>query len=109
MYRMNIKPMSVNEAWQGRRYRSKKYVQYCTNLLLLLPKLTVPKNNLEINFIFGITAISDIDNPLKLILDIFQKKYKFDDKQIMKLTVEKKIVKQGQEFFLFDIKPYILK
>ena len=83
MYRVDIKPMSVNEAWQGRRYRSKKYVQYCANLLLMLPRLTVPKTNLEINFIFGITAISDIDNPLKLILDIFQKKYNFDFKVVL--------------------------
>jgi Holliday junction resolvase RusA-like endonuclease len=108
MIRINIKPMSVNDAWKGRRFKTKKYTDYSKTLLMILPKVSVPNTQLEINFIFGISSCSDIDNPLKLIIDIFQKKYKFDDKKIMKLIVQKNIVKKGQEYFMFDIKPYIL-
>lgn len=107
MYRVNLKPMSVNDAWQGRRFKTKNYYKYCKDLSFVLPKIKVNDGSLEIHFIFGITSCSDIDNPIKLIIDIFQKKYHFDDKNVMKLIVEKKIVKKGSEYFEFKIIPYL--
>ncbi len=106
MIKIDLKPMSVNHAWQGKQFRTKAYLEYTKKLFLVLPKMAVSKNKLEINFIFGISSNSDIDNPLKCLIDIFQKKYHFDDKDVMKLTVEKEIVKQGQEYFMFEIKEY---
>jgi Holliday junction resolvase RusA-like endonuclease len=106
MNRLKIKPLSVNDAWQGRRYKTKKYKMYEIELFYKLPKLSIPDGKLQISFVFGISSISDIDNPLKLLIDIFQKKYKFDDKRIYKLLVEKISVKSGQEFFEFEIKKY---
>jgi Holliday junction resolvase RusA-like endonuclease len=103
MIRIDLKPMSVNDAWQGRRYKTKKYTKYSKDLFFILPKLQVPQTKLEIHFVLGITSCADIDNPLKLLIDIFQAKYKFDDKRIMKLVVEKKIVKSGKEYFEFEI------
>ena len=104
MIRIDLKPMSVNHAWQGKQYRTKAYLDYTRKLFIMLPKLIIPKTKLQIHFIFGISSNSDIDNPLKCLIDIFQKKYHFNDKDIMKLTVEKNIVKPGSEYFLFDIK-----
>ena len=43
MVHIDIKPLSVNEAWQGRRYKTPKYKQYQETLLWLLPKIKIPK------------------------------------------------------------------
>lgn len=48
-------------------------------------------------------TLSDIDNPTKLILDILQKRYGFNDKMIYELNLKKEIVKKGKEYFSFCI------
>jgi len=47
---------------------------------------------------------SDIDNIVKPFVDILQKKYKFNDKHIYKMTVEKFIVDKGNEYIEFYMK-----
>jgi Holliday junction resolvase RusA-like endonuclease len=47
---------------------------------------------------------SDIDNPVKPILDIMQKKYNFNDSDIYALNLKKSIVSKGNEFIEFEIK-----
>lgn len=103
MIRIKIKPMSVNQAWRGRRFKTKEYKVYENNLFYLLPKLDIPKTRLRIEFIFGITHIADLDNPSKLILDIFQKKYGFDDNMIYEMNIKKVLVKRNSEYFDFKI------
>jgi Holliday junction resolvase RusA-like endonuclease len=99
-----IQPLSVNEAWQGRRFKSKKYKAYEIELFYLLPALDIPKGDLSIEIEFGFSnAAKDIDNPIKPFLDILQKRYTFDDKQIYKLSVIKKIVRKGKEYIAFKI------
>jgi Holliday junction resolvase RusA-like endonuclease len=46
---------------------------------------------------------SDIDNPIKLISDILQKRYGINDKDIYELVVKKVIVAKGREYFEFNI------
>lgn len=101
--------MSVNDAWQGRRYKTKNYIQYTKTLLTILPNIKVPVGKIEVHFVFAISCNSDIDNPLKLIIDVFGRKYNFNDKNIMKLIVEKINIKKGKEYFEFKIIPYIWK
>ena len=48
---------------------------------------------------------NDIDNAVKPILDILQKKYKFNDKDVYELHVFKVMVKKGEEFWQFDVRP----
>jgi Holliday junction resolvase RusA-like endonuclease len=72
---LDIKPLSVNEAWQGRRYKTDKYKSYEKEVLFLLPKAKelIPEMiALDIHFGFK-NVMSDIDNPAKLIIDILQK------------------------------------
>jgi len=106
MIRVNIKPLSVNEAWQGKRFKTDKYIKYERDLLLLLPKMELPIGGyfkLDINF--GVSNMSsDIDNPLKPFIDVLQKKYKFNDRNIVMLNVVKQKVKKGNEFIEFQIK-----
>ena len=96
------KPMSVNTAWQGKRFKTKGYKKYERDVLLLLPKITVPDCKLSLILTFGFSnAASDWDNPIKPFVDILQKKYGFDDKMIYRSTVHKQIVKKGGEFIMF--------
>lgn len=101
---INIKPLSVNQCWQGRRFKTPTYKKYEKELLLLLPKLTIPEGKLEIIITFGFSSkASDWDNPIKPFQDILQKRYKFNDSRVYKATVKKEIVKKGKEFIEFTI------
>ena len=98
--KINIKPLSVNQVWQGKRFKTIKYKNYECECLLILPKkYKVPDGNLQLNIIFGFSnKLSDIDNCLKPFIDILQKKYDFNDKMIYIMNVTKVDVKKGDEF-----------
>jgi len=101
---VKIKPLSINECWKGRRFRTDKYKQYERELLYLLPALKVPKGKLEIYFKWGFSSkLADWDNPIKAFQDILQVRYNFNDRDVFKATVEKEIVKKGCEFVEFKI------
>src|SRR3990167_5404831 len=101
MAKIQIKPLSVNEVWQGRRFKTPAYKEYEKELMLLLPKNKVlyTRSRLFLRLIVGVSSKnSDIDNPVKPILDILQKKYLFNDKKIYLMEVEKVDVEKEEEF-----------
>ena len=103
--KIQIKPLSINQCFQGRRFKTPKYKQYEKELMILLPALNVPSGLLEVVITFGLSSkLNDIDNGLKPFIDILQKKYLFNDRDIYKLIVEKKIVPKGEEFIECEIK-----
>lgn len=108
MIKVDCKPLSVNEAWKGQRFKTDKYKAYEHKLMYLLPKsFVLPEPPYEIIFEFGFSNnASDWDNPTKNLQDILSKKYKFNDKLILKGSATKVIVPKGQEYFKFDIKHY---
>jgi len=103
--RINIKPLSVNEAWKGSRKRTDKYKAYTKHLLLLLRPLRIPKTGkLRLTITFGFSySGADIDNPLKPTIDILQKKYLFNDSRFYEMNVKKEIAPKGKEFIDFEI------
>ena len=102
---INIKPLSVNEAWQGKRYKTDKYLRYEHTLLWLLPKIKIPEPPYELYFKFGFSSkLADWDNPVKPTQDILSKKYGFNDKLVRRAVVETEVVKKGCEFIEFEIK-----
>jgi hypothetical protein len=104
MQKINIKPLSVNEAWQGRRFKTPKYKKYENDLLILLPKLNIIQPPYRLNIIVGFSnKASDLDNILKPFLDLLQKKYGINDKHIKILHIEKQIVTKNNEFISFEI------
>jgi Holliday junction resolvase RusA-like endonuclease len=110
MHTLNIKPLSVNDAWKGRRFKSDKYKQYAKDVRLLLPKqITIPKGELGIRFHFYFSnKASDWDNPIKPLQDVICACYGIDDRHIYLAIIEKFIVKKGQEkieFEIFEYKP----
>lgn len=108
MKKIAIVPLSINRCWQGRRFKTKEYSEYEEEVLMLLPKMKIPEGNLAVKIRLGFSSkASDLDNPIKPILDILQKGYGFNDKKIYKLEVEKIDVEKGSEFFEFTITPYV--
>jgi Holliday junction resolvase RusA-like endonuclease len=107
MNKLLIKPLSVNECWQGKRFKTPEYKKYERDLLLMLPKKTFKFNKFSIEIEFGFsTILADIDNPLKPFIDILQKKYTINDKDVYLLSVRKKVVPKGSEYIKFKISEY---
>tara|TARA_R100000655_G_scaffold105020_1_gene152832 strand:+ start:1065 stop:1421 length:357 start_codon:yes stop_codon:yes gene_type:complete len=106
--KINIKPLSINKAWKGRRYKTDKYKAYEKELLYLLPNKKQIGNlegPLKIDIEFGFSSsASDFDNPIKPLIDILQKKYHFNDNQIYEANIKKVIVDKGDEYLMFDIR-----
>lgn len=95
---LNIKPLSVNEAWQGRRFKTDKYHAYEKLMRSMLPKCEI-SNFTQLKITYGFSNMaSDIDNPTKLVLDILQKQYGVNDRDIIYLVLHKIKVKKGEEF-----------
>lgn len=105
-YKILIKPLSVNEAWQGKRFKTDLYNNFIQKINFILPKqITIPNDkNIKLAIEFGFSSkASDIDNCCKTFIDCLVKKYKFDDRYIYELHVFKSIVKKGEEFIKFRI------
>ncbi len=107
---ISIKPLSVNECWRGRRFKTQDYSVYENAVLFMLPKGKLPDPPYQVNFVFALSNVmNDIDNSVKPFTDILQKKYGFNDRHIMRMEIEKTIVKKGDEYVSFEILPYLKK
>ena len=103
--RIDIKPLSVNDAWKGRRFKTDEYKAYERSVLLLLRPLKIPDGLLEIHLEWGFSSNgSDYDNPIKPFQDCLQKKYGFNDNKIKRALIEIVKVKKGEEYIKFKIK-----
>lgn len=108
MEKMKIKPLSINDAWQGRRYKTPKYIRYTkdvSKLLLMHKKPKIEKGEkVRIHYIFHIFNMrSDVDNFIKGFQDILFTWLGIDDSRIVKLTAEKIKCEKGQESIEWDI------
>lgn len=102
--RVNIKPLSINQAFKGQRFKTSEYKAYEKHVLLLLKPCRVPRGKLQLKITFGFSSKSaDVDNPAKCFIDILQKKYRFNDKMIYDLHLKKVDVAKGSEFIDFEI------
>jgi Holliday junction resolvase RusA-like endonuclease len=110
-FKINKKPLSVNQAWQGKRFKTPIYKAYEKEMLLRMPAGKIETYQmLRVEFFFGFSnKASDLDNPVKLLLDIAQKKYGFNDSNVYELNVRKCIVKKGEEFLhmgIYNLLPF---
>lgn len=104
MIKLNIKALSINEAYRGRRFRTPEYDTYIRQMMFALPsKIKAPETEIKLKIEFGFSSFaSDIDNGLKCFIDCLQRKYGFNDKKIVELFVRKTKVNKGEEYILFD-------
>jgi len=105
-----VKPLSINAAYTLKRKKSAKYRKFEELMALELQGYRIPKNRLpnEMRFKLSIhwgfaTSLSDVDNPIKTLLDVLQRWFGFDDKQIMRIAATKTVVGKGREFINFTL------
>jgi Holliday junction resolvase RusA-like endonuclease len=97
-------PLSVNRVYTGKRYKTEEYRVYSQVVKILLKPMDIPKGDLEISLVFGVSNMGmDVDNGVKPFIDILQEVYGFNDKRIIRATIEKVKVEKGEGFIWFDI------
>lgn len=103
--KINVKPLSVNQCWAGRRFKTPEYKKFERQVLLMLPSnIVIPEGKLKITLTWGFSSRgSDFDNPIKPFIDILQKKYDFNDSRIYEAIIKKVIVKKGGGFIDFEL------
>lgn len=107
MITLKIAPLSINRAYQGRRFLTKEAKSYIDQVLRLLPAMKVPEGKLVARYKFYVSSkASDADNLVKMMQDCLQKKYGFNDRQIYWIEIEKFDVKKGDERIEFEIGEY---
>lgn len=108
---VRIKPLSVNDCFKGKRYRTDEYNRYRVAVGLLLPKhLVVPEGYLRVYYEFGLSSLGgDWDNPVKPFQDILQERYGFNDSRILEASVKKILVKKNAEYIRFKIDTFCPK
>jgi Holliday junction resolvase RusA-like endonuclease len=110
--RINIKALSVNNAWKGKRFKTREYDVWRAQSLYRLPsdlklKFDLLESEIELCITFGVSnKSSDLDNLLKPFIDSLQEKYKFNDKKIKRIVCEKEYVAKGNEYIDFELKKY---
>jgi Holliday junction resolvase RusA-like endonuclease len=102
---VHIKPLSVNEAFKGKRFRTDKYNAYKLTVGVMLPKhYIIPDGYLKVYYEFGLSNLGgDWDNPCKPFQDILQETYGFNDSRITEAHVKKVLVAKGAEYIRFKI------
>ncbi len=107
-FHVPLKPLSVNQAWQGRRFKTPAYKQYERDLGLLLPALPAPmsdKLELTVEFFLRNAELFDIDNPMKPLWDVMTKKGIYhDDRQIWAMHAYKE--KAAENAMRVTVTPY---
>lgn len=98
-FRIGMKPLSVNDAWKGRRFKSDAYKAYEAELLVRLPAGRLPNPPYRVFYEFGLSnPLADFDNPCKPLGDVLQKKYGFNDRDILEAHIRKVRVPKGAEY-----------
>jgi len=109
--RINLKALSVNQAWQGRRYKTASYKTYEKNAFLMLPipsEVDIPEGDLRVYYEFGLSNWrADYDNQVKPFQDILQRRYGFDDCRIVEAHIKKVKTKKGEEYIEFKLESLI--
>lgn len=92
MIDIRLKPLSVNKAFKGRRFKTEECKHYEKCLFYLLPKKEKIRGKIHISYHFFLKnhKMMDIDNLVKILQDVIVKKgYIEDDRLIYRMTVEK--------------------
>lgn len=107
-YKIQIRPLSLNMAYVGRRFSTDALKSFKREMAVLLPRIKVPTGKLMVTYKFGVSSkASDADNLAKATTDCIAECYGFNDRIIYKFVIEKEDVKKGAEFIQFEIQEYL--
>lgn len=109
MVRLDIKPLSVNAAYRGRRFATAELTRYKRDIGMMTPKhVQIPQGAMRVAYVFGISSRgSDGDNLIKAFQDSIAERYGFNDNRIYEWSVKKAIVPRGKEYIEFEIAPLL--
>lgn len=103
-YRIDVKPLSVNDIFTGMRRRTKEYNKYIRAVKKLLPPIVLPPPPFKIYLEFGQSSKgADFDAGIKAFVDIVSTFYEFNDNLIYEGVIKKIIVSKGSEYVRFNI------
>jgi Holliday junction resolvase RusA-like endonuclease len=104
--KINIKPLSLNQAYRGRRFSTRELADYKLYIWANLPPRSDLIGKLAVSYIFGVSnSNTDADNLIKCFQDALAEAYGFNDNQIYEWQIKKVIVPKGKEFVDFQIEP----
>lgn len=95
-----IKPLSVNQAWQGKRFKTPEYRTFEKEVLYKLPYLKMDEGEYKVTYIFYLihAKTTDCDNLVKPLQDCIVKKGIIkDDRFISEYTVKR--IKSDRDYF----------
>lgn len=108
MITINIKPVSVNSIYTGKRFLTPAGKQYKKALAWMIPKVRIPDGKLHVKYRFYFSSAgSDAANAEKAFTDSLAEKNGFNDNRIYKIEMEKFVVPKGKEKVEFEILPYV--
>jgi len=89
-----VQALSINQAFQGRRFKTRIYQAFEREATILLPRMKMMMGLVEVWYEFGLTKRnfkrSDVGNLEKCLSDILVKRgYIEDDRKIMALHLQK--------------------
>jgi Holliday junction resolvase RusA-like endonuclease len=112
MHKVDLAPITVNKAWQGRRYKTPEYKAWRQAAFVKIKALKLEKIEgwveVHINSYLTHFAITDESNLLKAIFDaLVDAEVIEDDRFIKRHTSEKH--KSKENYFTFEVVPYVKK
>lgn len=105
MVKIELTPISVNKAFQGRRFKTRDCKDFEEDFMAIAPKRKMIKGNVEIEYKFYLKNHSrtDYDNCIKITQDLLVKcGYIEDDRKIYKATIYK--IPSKKDFIEIKIK-----
>lgn len=105
------KPLSVNKAWQGKRFKTQDYKDFEEEVLWKLPRGIQPIDGMlmvHYKFFMKNHKMADNDNPVKTIQDVLVKSGIIkDDRQIYR-TISDKIPSDVEKIEV-EISPFVIE
>lgn len=108
---LNIKPVSTNNLYGGKRYKKKEAKEFENTISWLLKiyanSVKLPEQGeLELITRFYVSRKFDTSNCLKLLEDCISKHFQINDRRFAGHKISRVKVKPGQEKIKFLIRPY---
>lgn len=105
---LGIKALSVNKLYKGIKERSHYYKKFRREVFQTLNGCS-SKVNLSGNLTFCMevgfsSPLSDLSNAMKAIEDVLSEYFGFNDRQIVRIELDKLLVNKGDEYMKITIK-----
>lgn len=99
-FELNLEPLSINQAFQGRRFKTPKYNKWIKSGLWLLKPLKRQEKPYRIDVELYVGSLFDIDNALKPLFDLLKKGNIIEDDRYIEVLTIRKIISKEHKFII---------